>query len=213
MLGNMNATAYKYKSILNTFLFRLVMVAAIAIINSFPLPAQTDIPTDTITVDSTEASRLGLFNKENSQTIKLLLSGKPAKAGLYSLLIPGGGQFYNRRYWKIPLVWALVGYSGYLALQAEHNYREIDDIYKCLLKHGDCSYQGITDASILAPWRSKARSLRERMWVTFSLVYLIQVVEAYIDRHLIDFDISEKLAFKPVLTPVSINFGFSFALY
>ena len=175
--------------------------------------AQTDIPADTIRVDSSEARRFGLFNKENSKTFKILLSGKPAKAALFSLLIPGGGQAYNKRYWKIPVVWAVVGYTGYLALQAENNYREIDDIYKCLLRHGDCSYNGITDASLLAPWRQKARSLRERMWVTFSLVYFVQMVEAYIDRHLIDFDISEKLTFKPLVTPAGVNIGFSMALY
>ena len=182
------------------------------VLTSDKLHAQNDIPTDTIAVDSTEAERLGLFNKENQKTFSVLLSGKPAKAGLYSLLFPGAGQAYNKKYWKIPIVWGVVGYFGYQALQSENTYKEIDDTYRCLLKGKTCSYQGITDAAILAPWRKKAKSARERMWVTFSLIYIIQAIEAYIDRHLIEFDMDENLSFKSYQTPKSINFGIYISL-
>ncbi|MBK7094687.1 MAG: hypothetical protein IPH57_06480 [Saprospiraceae bacterium] len=156
---------------------------------------------DTIKVDSTEAEIKGLFDKENRKTFKIIFSGKPAKAALFSLVIPGGGQAYNRKYWKVPIAWGLVGFFGYHAIQSRNTYKEMDNAYRCMLRGENCSYENITDAITLRPYRDQARNTNERNWVTFSAVYLIQVLEAYIDRHLIDFDLNENLAFKSTISP------------
>ena len=194
------------KKIINVILF------LVFILQGHLLLSQTDIPTDTIQVDSAEAEKLGLFNKENRQTFKILFSGKPAKAGLYSLLIPGAGQAYNKRYWKIPIVWGAVGYFGYSAYVAGKDYREIDEAYRCMLRNEGCSYNGITDPGQLRPYRDNARSYKENMWVTFSIVYLVQAIEAYIDRHLIDFDLSKDLSFRSGYDNGGFNFGFNYNL-
>ncbi len=176
------------------------------------LLAQTDIPTDTIQIDSAEAEKLGLFNKENRRTFKILFSGKPAKAALFSLFLPGSGQAYNGKYWKMPIVWGLIGYFGYNAYSASKKYKEMDDAYWCMVRNEHCSYNGITDPNQLRPYRNNARSYKERMWVTFSIVYLVQAIEAYIDRHLIDFDLNKDLSFKPEFSKRGFAIGLNYNL-
>ena len=194
------------KNIINLILF------LIFILQGHLLLSQTDIPIDTIQIDSAEAEKLGLFNKENRQTFKLLFSGKPAKAMMFSLFLPGAGQAFNGRYWKMPIVWGLVGYFGYNAFKANKDYVEIDQAYRCMLENEGCSYKGITDPGQLRPYRDNARSYKERMWVTFSIVYLVQAIEAYIDSHLIDFDLSKDLSVKSGYGKNGFSFGFKYNL-
>ena len=186
-------------------------------INLTPLLSQNNPFPDTIKIDSADAAQRGLFDKENRQTFKIIFSGKPAKAALFSLLIPGGGQAYNRKYWKIPIAWGLVGYFGYQAYQFNKDYKEMDKAYRCMLRGEECQYTftggyTISDAKTLRPYRDKARSASERNWVTFSAIYLLQVIEAYIDRHLIDFDLDENLALTPSITPGYSGIGVTMQL-
>jgi len=192
--------------------FEAISILILMFIVFLPAGAQTDIPTDTIRIDSAEAEKLGLFNKENRQTFKMIFSGKPAQAALFSLFLPGAGQAYNGKYWKIPIVLGLIGYFGYNAIAASKTYSEMDKAYRCMLRNEVCSYKGITDASQLRPYRDNARSNKERMWVTFSMVYLVQAIEAYIDRHLIDFDLDKNLSFDSGFKNGGLNLGFKYNL-
>ncbi|MEZ4908316.1 MAG: DUF5683 domain-containing protein [Saprospiraceae bacterium] len=178
--------------------------------------SQVDLPKDTILIDSTDAIKLGLFDKENKKTFKMLFSGKPARAGFYSLIFPGGGQIYNKKYWKVPLAWALVGTVGYFSVKSQIKYHRIDFAYKCMVNGGDCIYtyqnEEISDVNSLYDYRYKYRAYNERQWVLFSFVYLIQVIEAYVDRHLIDFDLDKNLSFQPIITPQGTLLSMSFNL-
>jgi hypothetical protein len=172
---------------------------------------------DTIRVDSAEAERRGLFDAENRKTFKIIFSGKPGRAALYSLVIPGAGQAYNRKYWKVPIVWGAVGFFGYQAVTATQTFREMDKAYRCMLRGGECIYVygpknkeiTIATAGEMRPLRDRGRNASERSWVTFSAIYLIQVFEAYIDRHLIDFDMDENLTFSTMAAPGYLGIGFT----
>ncbi|HHH54250.1 MAG TPA: hypothetical protein ENK91_11370 [Bacteroidetes bacterium] len=188
------------------YLFNIFLIS-IFLLNSSSLRSQTDIPTDTIQIDSAQAQKLGLFNKENRKTFKIVFSGKPAEAFLFSVFLPGAGQAFNGKYWKMPLVWGAIGYFGYAAIQATNDYNNWDNTYRCLLRGQNCSYNGISSPTQLRPYRDRARSNMERMWVSFGAVYLIQAIEAYIDRHLIDFDLDKNLSFSPVISPLGIQVG------
>lgn len=206
-----NNLYYKSKINKNHFLYILYVVILLFTFTNKSF-SQTTFPTDTIKVDSAQAEKLGLFNEENKKTFKVIFSGKPGRAALFSLIIPGGGQAYNKRYWKIPIVWGAVGWFGYVALEGNKNYKEVNDAYKRLLIDDNYEYNGYTSGSQLRPYRDQLRSSRERKWVTFGIVYLVQSIEAYIDRHLIDFDLKEDLSFKPNFDNGNINFGLSLNL-
>ena len=189
-------------------IFLIIWVLVIIFFKSEFSIAQTDIPQDTIYVDSTQAINFGLFEKENRKTFKMLFSGKPGKAALYSLIIPGAGHFYNKKYWKIPISMGLVGYFGYTAVQSQIKFHEINFAYKCVLNGGECTYDGrIYDAGTLYDRMDRYRIINERQWVTFSFIYVGQAIWSYIDRHLIDFDMNENLTFKPIITPVGPTLG------
>ncbi len=178
--------------------------------NSF---SQNTIKKDTIEIDSAEAVNLDLFNKDNKNTFKILFSGKPARAALYSV-IPGLGQIYNKKYWYAPIIWAGLGYFGYKALKSTMYYKKSYSVYRCLKKYGDnrCHFdspRGVvyTSASLLRPEVDKLHSIEERNWVTFGIIYIVQIIHAYIQRHLVDFDLNENLSITPSIQNRTATIG------
>ncbi len=165
---------------------------------------------DTIQMDSAKAVRLGLFNKENKKTFKVLFSGKPGRAALFSFIIPGAGQVYNKNYWKASIVVGVMGFLGYQAITASQKYRDINHSYKCMRRGEGCTYKGITNPDILKPIRDKARTNAEDAWVFFAIGHLIQTFWAYVDRHFIDFDMDKNLTLKPIISNYSYSLGLSY---
>src|ERR1700734_283477 len=72
---------------------------------------------DTLVIKANDSISLSLHHKDSvSGKIKDTLAKKkfdPAKASLYSAIFPGLGQIYNKKYWKVPIVWAAVGIPVY----------------------------------------------------------------------------------------------------
>ncbi len=199
-------------------IFRLMkFVLALGMIMIFPTDifSQNTIKKDTIEIDSSEAVNLDLFNKDNKNTFKILFSGKPARAALYSV-IPGLGQIYNKKYWYAPIIWAGLGYFGYKAVISTRDYKKSYSVYKCLKKYGDnrCHFDSpsgvvYTNASLLRPEVDKLHSIEERNWVTFGIIYVVQIIHAYIQRHLVDFDLNENLSITPSIQSGTVALGVS----
>jgi len=194
---------------------KFVMTLGIITIFSAGIMSQNTIKVDTIEVDSSEAVNLGLFNKDNKNTFKILFSGKPARAALYSV-IPGLGQIYNKKYWYAPIIWAGLGYFGYKAVKSTMDYKKSYSVYKCLKKYGDnqCHYNSpsgvvYSSASLLRPEVDKLHSIEERNWVTFGIIYVVQIIHAYIQRHLVDFDLNENLSINPSIQNGTASLGIS----
>jgi hypothetical protein len=59
-----------------------------------------------------------------------MFAGRPGKAALYSLIIPGAGQAYNKKYWQVPIVWGAVGTVGYFVIDNSKEYRDLRDAYR-----------------------------------------------------------------------------------
>jgi len=139
--------------------------------------------------------------------------GQPGKAALYSLVVPGGGQIYNKRYWKAPLVWALEGYAGYhlfnsikrskratscwLSSLGEANGLTADcgEVFEPSMLPGPGGYQTTAFQNQSFQVRQSARSQKDLAWILMSAAHLLNVIEAFVDRHLINFDVSEDLSF------------------
>lgn len=132
------------------------------------------------------------------------------KALLYSAIIPGGGQIYNRKYWKLPIV-----YGGFVALgiainfnqryynefQRELNYRNDGDP----ITEPKYDPEQIPNTRIIEA-RDYYRRYRDITILGVIAMYGLSVVDAYIDAELSNFDISEDLSLQmqPVITPGSI---------
>jgi hypothetical protein len=116
----------------------------------------------------------------------------PLAAVLLSAVVPGAGQLYNQSYWKAPVIWALAGYFGYEYFRQNDKYREYRDLYSESQQQnppdGNLSYKSL---------REFYRDQRNDFVWYFAIVYVINLIDAYVDAHLFDFDVREEKLTKP----------------
>ncbi|MEO0731473.1 MAG: DUF5683 domain-containing protein [Bacteroidota bacterium] len=141
----------------------------------------------------------------------------PRKALLWSA-IPGGGQVYNKRWWKVPLVYSgllgMIAYADFNQTRYTRFVRALEN--RCLgdgdviiIPNEDCiptpdefdPTRVSSDALVQA--RNNADRQRQTAYIGILVVYVLQAVEAYTDAHLRKFDISEDLSVRlgPVVQP------------
>lgn len=146
------------------------------------------------------------YTKKTS-SFKALFNGKPGRAIMYGVLIPGGGQIYNKRYWKFPIALAAEGAAIYTYINIRDRYRTVDKIYADVINNVEgANFLGLTEPTKIFTYRQNYRKTAEQAAIGMVVVHLLVAVEAYIDNHLRTFDISEDLSFTPTLisTPGSL---------
>ena len=123
----------------------------------------------------------------------------PSKAAFYSAIFPGGGQIYNKKYWKAPIVWAAIGSSVYFYIDNSNEY----DRYRTAFK---LRSQGIRDeftredgtqlisTAGLENAQKVLRKNRDLSLLTGVLLYVLQIVEASVNAHLLQFDTDDSLS-------------------
>jgi len=150
-------------------------------------------------------------NSDDPSGFKKIFAGKPGKAAGYSLMIPGWGQVYNGKIWKLPLVYGLEGAAIYYLITTRNKFNDFDTCYRSLIPDPGSEMPGpvipsercgdinrVSDAFVV---RQAYRKRRELSYVFLVGAHLFQAFEAYIDRHLVDFDIDEDLSFTPFIAP------------
>ena len=124
---------------------------------------------------------------------------RPAKAAFYSAIVPGLGQAYNKKYWKIPLVYGAMGTSMYFYLDNNKNYHKFRDAYKQRLAGIYTDEYGFLDnARLIKVQRTYERNRDLSLLITVGF-YILNIVEANVDAHLMQFNVSEKLTLNPQL--------------
>lgn len=146
-------------------------------------PAFPDTATARSTPDTAQVKR---------NTFLSIFNGNPGKAALIGLLIPSGGQAYNKKWLKIPIALGIDGTAGAWVWFTRKTYNKYDGIYKSLLDGGQSDV--FNSANDVLPVRSKWRQNSEYAWVYMTIAHLVTVFDAYVDRHLIEFDISDDLS-------------------
>ena len=143
-----------------------------------------------------------------------IFSGRPGKSLLFSLVVPGAGQIYNKSYLRVPFVWAAVGGAGYILINTSKQYSCLRDAYvhkidmtpvvideKCFNKDNFLPFSEISQvylenasAAAIRKHRDEANVNRQWAIIGFSLVWLANGIDAFVDAHLKDFDIDEDLS-------------------
>lgn len=133
----------------------------------------------------------------SSDTISQTVRHSPRKASLYSTMLPGLGQAYNRKYWKIPVVYGLGAYTVYAAMANHNIYAGYRDAYR-IRTDGDPAtldeYEGLETDFTLQQRRDEFRRDRDYFWILTGVVYVLNIVDAAVDAHLFYFDVSDKLS-------------------
>lgn len=139
----------------------------------------------------------------------------PAKAAFYSAILPGLGQAYNKKYWKIPIVYAAIGTSFYFYRWNKDEYNSYRDAYKNRLATGrkDDEYYYLDDNRLIAAQQYYERNMNISLLVTIGF-YILNIVDANVDGHLRQFNVNDNLTLNPIIDQKNLNtkpnFGLSF---
>ena len=122
---------------------------------------------------------------------------RPTKAAFYSAILPGLGQAYNKKYWKIPIVYGALGASMYFYLDNNKKYHSVRDAYKRRLAgFTDDQYDYLDDARLIQAQRFYQRNRDLSLLVTISF-YVLNIVDANVDAHLMQFNVNDNLSVAP----------------
>lgn len=119
----------------------------------------------------------------------------PGKAVLYATVFPGFGQLYNKKYWKLPLVYGALG-AGIYAITFNHDqYRIYLDAFYTRVDNvsGNDQFVGVYDERQLIELQNIYRRWRDLSIILTGVTYGLQILDAYVDAHLFYFDVSDDL--------------------
>ena len=125
----------------------------------------------------------------------------PSKAAFYSAIFPGMGQIYNKKYWKAPIVWGAMGTSIYYYLDNNKEYKRYRTAYKKRKNNlvDEFTVEGVEVISLetLERAQDQLRENRDMSLLTTAILYVLQIVEASVNAHLLQFNTDDNLSFKP----------------
>ena len=128
---------------------------------------------------------------------------RPAKAAFYSAILPGAGQAYNKKYWKIPIVWGAIGTGMYFYLRNDREFDRVRDAYKGRLAgFTDDEFSNangeplISDDGLIRAQQQFRRNKEVALLVTIGL-YALNIIDANVDAHLLQFNVDENLTLRP----------------
>ena len=117
----------------------------------------------------------------------------PKKAGLYSAILPGSGQVYTKKYWKVPVIYGGLITSAYYINESNDLYKLYKSTYLNRLD-GDFTDNLNYSDSDLRTLTEHYRRNREVSALLFTLTYILNIVDASVNAHLFDYDVSEDLS-------------------
>lgn len=200
---------------------KYIIVLFCSLLLSFFGFSQTDTTKALVPVDTLIKNSPPVQNKTKVDSVRKAFS--PKKATIRSAILPGWGQAYNKKYWKIPIVYGALGVSAGIFFYNLSNYREIRFAYNAKYKaslpepNPASSYPGPfrdsadyskikpnllpIDINSLRSFRDEFRSNIDYSVLAFILLWGLNVVDATVDGHLKAFDVSPDLSFKIKLGP------------
>lgn len=177
-----------------------------------PLP---DSVRDAVRQDAREAGSL-LPAADTSTARRRPFQPIPKKAALYSALLPGAGQAYNRQYWKIPVIYVGIAAAGYFLIDNNNQYQKYRSAYLSSLDPLG-SDDPLTKKYNSQQLKILQDSYRQNLDLTVlfsALGFTLQVMDALVFAHLKNFDVSRDLSLKvrPAVMPggagVALVLGF-----
>ncbi len=129
-----------------------------------------------------------------SDTTKKTRIHSPRMAMIFSTCVPGLGQAYNKKYWKIPLVYASMGTTIYFFDYNNKLYKEYKQAYLNKSESTAIDLYPHYSAEQLKVFQDDYRRFRDLNVILTALFYTLNIVDAYVDAQLITFDVSDDLS-------------------
>lgn len=141
--------------------------------------------------------------QNKSNTTKSINPLAPTTAAFYSAVLPGLGQFYNKKYWKIPIVYAAIGSGLYFYFDNSKVYDRYRSAYKRRLAgftddefYGPSETPFISNEALIRAQKTLKRNKEISMLVTVG-IYVLNIIDANVDAHLMQYNVDENLSLKP----------------
>ncbi|NHF61143.1 hypothetical protein FK220_017455 [Flavobacteriaceae bacterium TP-CH-4] len=151
----------------------------------------------------------------------------PSRAAFYSAVLPGMGQIYNKRYWKVPIIYGVLGAGVYIYNWNDERYDRFRTAFKRRQAgfiddefydpNGDGSGPDFDD-DVLQDQQERFQRDRDLALVITIGLYILNIVDANVDAHLKQFNISDDLSFdvQPFLELNTVdqnpNYGMAFVI-
>ena len=155
-----------------------------------------EVITDTLKTEKDIVAEIEKLNKNKLSALD------PRKAGWKSVILPGWGQYYNRKYWKIPIVWGAIGTGIGFIIWNNNQYVRYKNAFNAQLNGLSHEFSDITGVDLLtALGNAQDRRKRQRDYaIAITLgVYILNIVDAVVDAHLYEGRRDPDLAISPVI--------------
>lgn len=145
--------------------------------------------------------------KPSSDNFKPL---SPAKAAFYSAVLPGLGQAFNKKYWKIPIVYGALGSGVYFYHTNNDNFNRVRTAYKLRINEKPDEFDGLngniflSKDALISAQKSYKKDRDLSLLVTVGL-YVLQIVEASVNAHLLQHNVDSNLSISPQIIRNDIN--------
>lgn len=130
----------------------------------------------------------------------------PAEAAKRSAVLPGWGQVYNKKYWKVPVIYAALGAIAYGIYWNNSYYQYYDNLYKQAILNGNPNQLNLNRTQYL---RTFTRRNKELLILVGILTYGLNIADAIVDAHLAGFDFSDDISLRlsPHIEPLPHTHG------
>lgn len=181
----------------------------------FPVLTFAQVETqDSIQAVSSEIVAVG---ESKLDTIDYLGMKSPLRASLYSAVLPGMGQIYNKKYWKAPLVWGLIGTGVGFVIYYNNQYKEyrgyyLDKLYGYELENPTLNNMSVRQLATIQDDRKRSRDYAIALT---ALAYILNIVDATVDAHLFGIKKDPDLSLQPTViqnnnsAELAMGLGFS----
>ena len=155
-----------------------------------------EVITDTLKTEKDIVAEIEKLNKNKLSALD------PRKAGWKSAIFPGWGQYYNRKYWKIPIVWGAIGTGVGFIIWNNNQYVRYKNAFNAQLNGLPHEFSDISGVDLLtALGNAQDRRRRQRDYaIAITLgVYILNIVDAIVDAHLYEGRKDPDLAISPMI--------------
>lgn len=159
--------------------------------------AQAQISPAGVNTDSTRNDEPILVESEDNVRVQEIdtYADKfvPRRASLLAAVLPGAGQIYNKKYWKLPIVYGGFITLGYVASVYDNQYKEFrGELFQLLQDPDFTPPSGATEEQLRSAINSTRRD-RDFYLILMGVFYMMQILDAHIDAHLKEFDLNPDL--------------------
>ncbi len=160
-----------------------------------------------------------IYGQNDDYEKELEMALRPSKATFYSAVLPGLGQAYNKKYWKIPIVYGALVTGLYFYNENDKDYKRYRNAYKRRLAgftddefYGNGAYPAISNDGLIRAQSTLKRNKELSILVTVGL-YILNIVDANVDAHLLQYNLDDNLSLRPNIEFNEVdnksNFGIS----